>query len=48
MIREAVPILSGTSLCSQLMTTYCYRSNVGLLDEHKWESTPGDGDISVN
>jgi len=30
------------------MMTYCYHSNVGIIDEQKWESTPGDGDLSVN
>ncbi|HEY5505197.1 MAG TPA: hypothetical protein VIK28_08560, partial [Sedimentisphaerales bacterium] len=48
MIYEAVPNLCGTSFWSHPMMTYCYHSNVGMIDEQKWESTPGDGDLSVN
>jgi hypothetical protein len=48
MIYEAVPSLCGTSFRSPQMMTYCYYSNVGIIDERKWESTPGDGDLSVN
>ena len=48
MIYEAVPNLCGTTFRSHPMMTYCYHSNVGIVDEQKWESTPGDGDLSVN
>lgn len=48
MIAEAIPTMCATTYKSIHMMTYCYRSNRGPIDEDKWESTPGDGDLSVN
>jgi hypothetical protein len=48
MIDEAIPRAIGTSLFSRPMMTYCYLSRRGEVDEKKWETTPGDGDVSVN
>jgi hypothetical protein len=48
MIADAIPAMCSTTYRSIHMMTYCYRSNRGPIDEDKWESTPGDGDLSVN
>jgi hypothetical protein len=48
MIADAIPTMCSTTYRSIHMMTYCYRSNRGPIDEDKWESTPGDGDLSVN
>ncbi|MGA9823312.1 MAG: hypothetical protein WBQ53_00520 [Methylocystis sp.] len=48
MIADAIPTMCATTYKSIHMMTYCYRSNRGPIDEDKWESTPGDGDLSVN
>lgn len=47
MLESAVPRM-GTSLAGHPMMTYCYRSNCGPIDERNWETTPGDGDCSLN
>ncbi len=46
MIGAATPRL-GRIASSAPMPTYCYKANIGLREED-WESTPGDGDLSVN
>ncbi|MGA9765482.1 MAG: hypothetical protein WBQ49_12510 [Rhodomicrobium sp.] len=46
MIDAAAPRL-GRITSPAPMTTYCYKANVSLREED-WESTPGDGDLSVN
>ncbi len=48
MIADAIPTMCSTTYKSIHMMTYCYRSNRGPIDEDKWESTPGDGDLAVN
>ena len=48
MIADAIPTMCSMTYRSIHMMTYCYRSNRGPIDEDKWESTPGDGDLSVN
>jgi hypothetical protein len=48
MIDEAIPTLSGASLLGQRTVTYVYLARCGDIDEQGWESTPADGDISVN
>jgi hypothetical protein len=47
MLEAAVPRM-GTSLASHPMMTYCYATNCGEIDEARWETTPGDGDCSLN
>ena len=48
MIADAIPTMCSTTYKSIHKMTYCYRSNRGPIDEDKWESTPGDGDLAVN
>jgi len=48
MIDEAIPRGIGTSLLGHRIMTYVYQSRCGVIDEQRWESTPGDGDMSVN
>jgi GNAT superfamily N-acetyltransferase len=46
MLQNALPKLLSIPTTRSPMT-YCYLSNVGAIDEKRWEATPGDGDLSI-
>ncbi len=46
MLQDALPRLVSVPT-ARLPMTYCYLSNVGVIDEQRWEATPGDGDLSI-
>lgn len=48
MIEQAIPIALSIPSRQPRMMTYCYIPKATAFEPSSWETTPGDGDVSVN
>jgi GNAT superfamily N-acetyltransferase len=48
MIEQAIPLTLSIPSRHPRMMTYCYIPKVTAFEPSSWETTPGDGDVSVN
>jgi len=48
MIEQAIPLTLSIRSRHPRMMTYGYIPNLTAFEPSSWETTPGDGDVSVN